>query len=166
MLVLLLKMSLPLTNNDSIAIKIQHAKENTCDEYKMSCAICLVKDKHHDMFSDVKRCVRGTMRCKEHAGQCANCQQNVDSDAQLICSSCTQAGQGGIFNEILLKAPKVRPCLFSIFTHNHTLACGCPKCMHETAQFYAIRAIEEGYSSSLSSPTVSDDDTTAIRMSF
>lgn len=161
-------MSLPLTNNDAISIKIKHAEntENTSDEYKMSCAICLVKDTYHDMFSDVKRCVRGTMRCKEHAAQCANCQQMVDSDAQLICTACIQAGQGGIFNEILLKAPRPKPCLFTTFTDNHTLACGCPKCMYETAQFYTIRAIEEGYSSSLSSPTVSDEDTTAIRMSF
>ncbi len=158
-------MALPLTNTDAICLRINEFKDIKKIS-KMSCAICLVKDKHHDMFSDVKRCVSGTMRCEEHTMQCANCCQTVDSDAQLICSSCFQTGHGTMFNEILFSSPKKKPCLFATFKDNVSLACGCAKCMSETAEFYSIRAIEEGYASSLSSPTLSDDDASGIRMGF
>jgi hypothetical protein len=158
-------MALPLTNTDAICLRINEFKDIKKIS-KMSCAICLVKDKHHDMFSDVKRCVSGTMRCEEHTMQCANCCQSVDSDAQLICSSCFQTGHGTIFNEILFSSPTQKPCLFATFKDNVSLACGCAKCMSETAEFYSIRAIEEGYASSLSSPTLSDDDASGIRMAF
>ena len=154
-------MALPLTNSDVIYLRI--TEKQKC---KMSCAICLVKDKHHDMFSDVKRCIRGTMRCEEHTMQCANCGHDVDSDAQLVCVSCFQRGHGTIFNEILFSSPKKKTCLFTVYNNTETLACGCVKCMTKTAEFYSIRAIEEGYASSLSSPTLSDDDASGIRMSF
>jgi len=143
-------MSLPFTKQD---IAVVEAPLST-----MSCAVCIVEEEFH-MFS-VRRCVVGTMRCHDHRMQCANCKQEVDTDAQLLCFACSDSGQGAVFHEKLSqksekpekpeKPEKSEKCCLNIFI-NTDWGCGCSKCMENTAQFYVARAIEEGYASSLSS---------------
>jgi hypothetical protein len=151
-------MTLPLTKKDlETFLDIPTSKEELSN---MSCAICIVHDNFHDIFSDVKRCINGTMRCQEHKMQCANCKQEVDSDAQLLCFGCSDSGAGAIYNEILLSKKEEKKCMLGLKNSEFTDAwgCGCPKCMRETAQFYVARAVEEGYASSLSSPRATEDE--------
>lgn len=145
-------MSLPFTKQD---IAVSEAPLSM-----MSCAVCIVEEEFH-MFSVVRRCVVGTMRCNDHHMQCANCKQEVDTDAQLLCFACSDSGQGAVFHEKLSqklsqekaekpeKPEKPEKCCLNIFI-NTDWGCGCSKCMENTAQFYVTRAIEEGYASSLS----------------
>ena len=148
---------LPITKKDlDICLDIPTTPIDSLSN--MSCAICMVHDKFHDMFSSVKRCINGTMRCEEHRMQCANCKKEVDSDAQLLCFGCSDSGSGAIYNEILLKKRERTACILEKSCLTDAWGCGCPKCMYETAQFYVSRAVEEGYGSSVSSPRNSDDE--------
>lgn len=141
-------MALPLTRHD---LSINIAPE----DYKlsnMSCAICIVEDEYQDQFSVVRRCVVGTMRCHNHTMKCANCKQEVDADAQLLCFACSDSGQASVFHERLTRSVQGEKCFFDA---KGVWGCGCGKCIENTLQFYLARAIEEGYASSLSSPLAS-----------
>lgn len=138
-------MALPLTRHDlSIDIDPKDYKLST-----MTCAVCIVEDEYHDQFSVVRRCLVGTMRCHDHTMKCANCKQEVNTDAQLLCFSCSDSGQGSVFHERLATPVKSEKCFFD---KKGVWGCGCGKCMENTLQFYLARAIEEGYASSLASP--------------
>ena len=160
-------MSLPFTKHD-IALNIQGSHEDCSHLSTMSCAICIVEDDFHDRFSAVRRCVAGTMRCQEHKMQCANCKQEVDTDAQLLCFACSDSGQGSVFHEKLTKKPTpfFKKCYFAKNKEDSIWACGCAKCMEITAQFYLARAIEEGYASSLASPKTPKSDEERTFMAF
>jgi hypothetical protein len=144
-------MSLPLTTKD-----IHTNVQDPCKLSMMSCAVCIVEDEFHDSFSVVRRCVVGTMRCEYHRMKCANCKDEVQADAQLLCFACGDSSQGSVYHERLTTRPAVQEkCHFDKTTPDSLWGCGCSKCMENTAQFYLARAIEEGYASSLSSPMAS-----------
>ena len=153
-------MALPFTKQEAAALTFKPEDYNLSN---MTCAVCIVEDEDHDRFSVVRRCVAGTMRCNDHTMQCANCKQEVNTDAELLCFACSDSGQGSIYHERLVKAPTKEVCFFEKATVIGVWGCACAKCMDNTLQFYLARAIEEGYASSLSSPlasprTKSDDN--------
>ena len=155
-------MALPLTTHDlSINIGPQDYKLST-----MTCAVCIVEDEYHDQFSVVRRCVSGTMRCKEHTMQCANCKQEVNTDAQLLCFSCSDSGQASVFHERLTRSVQGEKCFFDKNKADSVWGCGCGKCMENTLQFYLARALEEGYASSLSSPLASPSPKSGVVIAF
>ena len=135
-------MALPFTKQDA-----ELCLQETLPMNNMSCAICIVEDEFHDRFSVVRRCVIGTMRCKEHTMQCANCKQEVDTDAQLLCFACSDSGQAAVFHERLTTS-KIEKCFFDKNKPEGVWGCGCSKCMETTAAFYYARAAEEGCASS------------------
>lgn len=126
------------------------------------CAICIVQDEIHDMMSRVRRSIYGTMRCHQHTLECASCHGEVETDAQLLCLGCSDSGAGAIYHEILFSRPPTRMCRYEFVTaqSQSTWACGCPRCMQQTAQFFVARCLEEGLSSHSAppSPSASDDE--------
>ena len=161
-------MSLPFTTHD-IALDIEVNYTEDCSNLStMSCAVCIVEDDFHDRFSAVRRCVAGTMRCHDHTMQCANCKQEVDTDAQLLCFACSDSGQGSVCHEKLTSKPKTyfKKCYFEKYKPDSVWGCGCVKCMETTAQFYLARAIEEGYASSLASPLASPTKSEGMVVAF
>lgn len=117
----------------------------------LSCAVCIVKDSHHDMFSTVSRASSGTMRCRDHHMQCANCSITVQSDTHLLCEGCSCSGAAQEFQEALFKRPTTdfsATCLYDTIKVSAVkkIACGCARCMQETAEYYKARALEEGFS--------------------
>lgn len=136
-------MALPITTHDLMII----GKEDLTNLSNMSCAVCIVEDEFHGIFSVVRRSIIGTMRCHTHKMKCANCKQEVDTDAQLLCFACSDSGQASVFHERLTTS-KGETC--SVEKINSVLGCGCAKCVENTLQFYLARAVEEGYASSVS----------------
>ena len=140
------------------------------EDSPISCAVCIVKDSHHDMFSTVSRASSGTMRCRDHKMQCANCSVAVHSDTHLLCEGCSSSGAAQHFQEALFKRPTTdfsATCLYDTIKTSAVkkMACGCARCMEETAEYYKARALEEGFSEreSLSGQnTPSSLDTTSV----
>lgn len=127
------------------------------------CAICIVQDEIHDMMSRVRRSIYGTMRCHQHALECASCHGEVETDAQLLCLGCSDSGAGAVYHEILMSTPPARMCRYEFVAalagqSQSTWACGCPRCMQQTAQFFIARCIEEGLSSHSAPPSPLSDD--------
>lgn len=145
-------MALPLTTHD---LTLDIEPEDLSKLNTMSCAVCIVEDQFHDQFSVVRRCVAGTMRCHDHKMKCANCKDEVDTDAQLLCFACGDSGQGSIYHDRLTTPKEQTKCFFDKNRPDSVWGCGCAKCVEATAQFYLARAIEEGYASSLASPLAS-----------
>lgn len=135
--------------------------------FSIPCAICIVHDDIHDMMSRVRRSVYGTMRCYQHTLECANCHGEVETDAQLLCSGCSDSVAGAMYQEILLSTPEARMCLYDFVSNptNASWICGCPRCMQQTAQFFIARSIEEGCAS-LSSPPLSPNGDDEEHISF
>jgi len=123
------------------------------------CAICIIQDEIHDMMSRVRHSVYGTMRCHQHTLECASCHGEVETDAQLLCLGCSDSGAGAVYHEILLSTPPSRMCRYEFVTgqSQSSWACGCPRCMQQTAQFFIARCLEEGFASH-SAPSPSSDD--------
>ncbi len=127
---------------------------------RIPCAICIVQDEIHDMMSRVRRSAYGTMRCHQHTLQCASCHGEVETDAQLLCLGCSDSGAGAVYHEILFSRPPTRMCRYEFVASsmNDTWACGCPRCMQQTAQFFLARCLEEGLSSHSAPPSPTDDE--------
>ena len=118
----------------------------------ITCAICIIQDEIHDMMSRVRHSVYGTMRCHQHTLECASCHGEVETDAQLLCLGCSDSGAGAVYHEILMSRPPTRMCRYDFVAaparqSQSAWACGCPRCMQQTAQFFLARCLEEGFAS-------------------
>jgi hypothetical protein len=95
-----------------------------------------------------------------YTGKCASCHGEVETDAQLLCLGCSDSDAGAIYHEILFSRPPTRMCRYEFVASSMSdiWACGCPRCMQQTAQFFLARCLEEGLSSHSAPPSPSASD--------
>ena len=130
-------------------------------ERTIGCAVCISNDRFHSAISSINPSAPGTMRCSSHTLRCASCADSVESDTQLLCSSCELSPRGVEVLAILdgtsstLSWSSNRMCVYNFFPLQtaQRMMCGCVSCIAFTNTFFHLRAMEEGLASSPTTET-------------